>query len=221
MEAFSAILALCTGNSSVTGEFPSQRPVTLSFDVFFHLCLNKRLSKQPWCWWFETPSHSLWRHCNVKWEIETVRDRDKTMYITHVKEAISLELRESYDCSYGSESTLKNFVNSWLTTMLLWCHNERDGVSNHRCQDSLLNRLFRRRSKKISKVSVTGLCEGNSPVTGEVPTQRASNAKNVSIWWRHHERPMHISWQSMYTTLYKGVIAWHMWPTEFWVMPSQ
>ena len=48
------------------------------------------------------------------------------------------------------------------------------------------NRLFRRRSKKTSKLRVTGPCEGNSPVTGEFPTQRASNAKNASIWWRHH-----------------------------------
>ena len=60
MEAFSALLALCAGNSPVTGEFPSQRPVTGSFDVFFDLCLNKQLSKQSWCWWFETPSPSLW-----------------------------------------------------------------------------------------------------------------------------------------------------------------
>ena len=50
----------------------------------------------------------------------------------------------------------------------------------------LLNRLFRHRSKKTSKLHVTGLCEGNSPVTGEVPAQRASNAENVSIWWRNH-----------------------------------
>ena len=46
------------------GEFPAQRPVTRSFDVFFDLRLNKWLSKQPWGWWFETPSHPLWRHCN-------------------------------------------------------------------------------------------------------------------------------------------------------------
>ena len=46
------------------GEFPAQRPVTRSFDVFFHLRLNKRLSKQWWGWWFETPSRSLWRHRN-------------------------------------------------------------------------------------------------------------------------------------------------------------
>ena len=48
MEIFSALLALCAGNSPVTGEFPPQRPVTQSFDVFFDLRLNKRLGKQSW-----------------------------------------------------------------------------------------------------------------------------------------------------------------------------
>ena len=56
MKTMSALLDLCVGNSPVTGEFPSQRPVTRSFDVFFDLRLNKRLSKQSWGWWFETPS---------------------------------------------------------------------------------------------------------------------------------------------------------------------
>ena len=55
MEIFSASLVLCAGNSPVTGEFPLQRPVTRSFDVFFDLRLNKRLSKQSWGWRFETP----------------------------------------------------------------------------------------------------------------------------------------------------------------------
>ena len=64
MEAFSALLALCEGNSPVTGEFLSQRPATRSFDSLFNLGLNKRLSKQSRRWWFETPSCSLWRHCN-------------------------------------------------------------------------------------------------------------------------------------------------------------
>ena len=59
---FPRLLAICAGNSPVTGEFPAQRPVTRRFEVFFDL--NKRLSKQWWCWWFETPSHPLWRHCN-------------------------------------------------------------------------------------------------------------------------------------------------------------
>ena len=66
METFSALLAICAGNSPVPGEFPAQRPVTRSFDVFFDLRLNKRLSKQSWGWWFETLSRSLWRHRNEK-----------------------------------------------------------------------------------------------------------------------------------------------------------
>ena len=64
METLSALLAMCAGNSPVPGEFPAQRPVTRSFDVFFDLHLNKRLSKQSWGWWFETLSCPLWRHCN-------------------------------------------------------------------------------------------------------------------------------------------------------------
>ena len=70
---------------------------------------------------------------------------------------------------------------------LQWRHNERDGVSNHQPHECLLKRLFRRRSNKTSKLPFTGLCEGNLPATGEFPAQRASNAENVSIWWRHHE----------------------------------
>ena len=79
---------------------------------------------------------------------------------------------------------------NWIT--LQRRHNEHDGVSNHQPHHCLLNRLFRHRSKRISKLCVTGLCEGNSPVTGEFPAQRASNAENVSIWWRHHDKTFSI-----------------------------
>ena len=65
METFSALLALCAGKSLVIGEFPAQRPLTRSFDVFLDLLLNKPLSKQSWGWWFETLSRSLWCHCNA------------------------------------------------------------------------------------------------------------------------------------------------------------
>ena len=64
METFSALLAICAGNSQVPSEFLAQRPVTRSFDVFFDLRLNKRLSKQSWGWWFETLSRPSWRHRN-------------------------------------------------------------------------------------------------------------------------------------------------------------
>ena len=64
METFSANWPFVRGNSPVPGEFPAQRPVTMSFDVFFDLRLNNWLSKQSWGRWFETLSCPLWRHCN-------------------------------------------------------------------------------------------------------------------------------------------------------------
>ena len=64
METFYALLALSARNSPVTDEFPAQRPVTRSFDVFY-LRPNKRLSKQSWGCWFETSLGSLWRHSNI------------------------------------------------------------------------------------------------------------------------------------------------------------
>ena len=70
MKTLSAQLAICAGNSPVTGEFTAQRPVTRSFDVFFDLRLNKWLSKQWWCWWVETPSRPLWCHCNISQMVE-------------------------------------------------------------------------------------------------------------------------------------------------------
>ena len=73
----------------------------------------------------------------------------------------------------------------WLRP-LRWRHNDHAGVSNHQSHGCLLNRLFRRKSKKTSKLRVTGHCAGNSPGTGEFPAQMASYAENVSIWWRHH-----------------------------------
>ena len=80
-------------------------------------------------------------------------------------------------------ATLHGEVNS---ISLQWRHNEHDGVSNHQSHHCLLNRLFRRRSKKTPKLRVTGLCAGNSPVASEFPTQMASNAENVSIRRRNH-----------------------------------
>ena len=77
----SALLALRAENSPVTDEFPSQRPVTRSFNVFVDLHLNKRLGKQSRGWWFETPSRSLWRHSNensvkVEWKNTKIISRE-------------------------------------------------------------------------------------------------------------------------------------------------
>ena len=86
-----SIQALCVGNSPVTGEFPSQRPVTQSFDIFFELHLNIRLSKQSRRRWFETPLRSLWRHSNVTRVI--------------VLQGFRIALGQSCDCSNASEVT--------------------------------------------------------------------------------------------------------------------
>ena len=82
-----------------------------------------------------------------------------------------------------------------------WRHYGHDGVSNHQHHHCLLNRLFGFRSKKTSKLRVTGLCAGNSSGTGEFPAQMASNAENVSIWWRHHEDIMTLWHGNAFTPL--------------------
>ena len=85
------------------------------------------------------------------------------------------------DAAFFTMQSSINFPQS-----LRWRHNGCDSVSNNQPQHCLLNRLFRRRLKKTSKLRVTGLCAGNSPGTGEFSAQMASYAENVSIWWRHH-----------------------------------
>ena len=81
-----------------------------------------------------------------------------------------------------------NVIDSISSGSLQWRHNERDSVSNHQPRDYLLRRLIRRRPKKSAKLRITGLCAGNSPVTGEFPAQTASNSEYISIWWRYHVR---------------------------------
>ena len=87
----------------------------------------------------------------------------------------------------------------WMFSPLQWRHNGHNGVSNHQPHHCLRKQLFRRRSKKMSKLRVTGLCVGNSPVTGEFPAQKASNAENVSIWWRYHDKGQ-VMWKRFQAT---------------------
>ena len=117
--------------------------------------------------------------------------------------------------------TVKNMweMHLWhFICTLQWRHNGHDSVSNHQPHGCLLNRLFRRRSKKTSKLRVTGLCTGNSPGTGEFPAQMASYAENVSIWWRHHDIDVCIAriwkWHSPCSTLI-GLFVLHAWIDSF------
>ena len=115
----------------------------------------------------------------------------------------------------------------YCTWALQWRHNGRDGLSNHQPYHCLLNRLFGPRSKKTSKLRVTGLCAENSTVTGEFPAQMTSNAENVPIWWRHHGSVITnhkgiLLWKGMVgleeTTMVTQIMRWHL--LVLWVMMS-
>ena len=103
---------------------------------------------------------------------------------------------------------------------LQWRHNEHDSIANHRRLRYLPNCCCRRRSKKASHLYVTGLCEGNSRVTREFPTQKASNAENTSIRWRHHGDVIHLTYihQSFhwYWMSYLTPLCW----SEIWQFTS-
>ena len=107
----------------------------------------------------------------------------------------------------------RNTVISGQCHSLQWRHYERHSVSNHRRFVCLLNRLFRSRSKKISKLRDTGLWDVNSPVTGEFSSQRVSDAGNVSIWWRHHAT-VHISTHYIANILASEHSLWTVTPTH-------
>ena len=162
---------LC-GEFTGLGEFPTQRPVTRSFDVFFDLRLNKRLSKQPWGWWSETPSSSLWRHRNVifaRMQISAYTNTD-----AHTGTNLNHQPTTTTPSSYSHPPTP---TPATTPKTLQWRHDGCDGVSNHHPYHCLINRLFRRRSSKTSKLRATGLCAGNSPMTGDSPHKRPVTLK--------------------------------------------
>ena len=123
------------------------------------------------------------------------------IYMQHVN-------RASFGCGTLNLLTIHLFTGHWSHTCtallfqhpapwyqskgdpLQWRSNGRDGVSIHQPHDSLLQRLFRRRSRKTSKLRLNDLCAGNSPVTGEFPVRMASNTENVFIWWHHRAHIM-------------------------------
>ena len=115
MKTFSALLALSEGNSPVTGEFPSQRPVTRSFDVFY-LRRKKRLSKQSRRRWFESPSCSSWRDHNglgnmsISWMLNGTRPRGEHL-ICHANLILSPSIEDSISLQGQHCSRLHKYVN--------------------------------------------------------------------------------------------------------------
>ena len=167
---------LC-GEFTGPGEFPTQRSVTRSFNVFFDLRLNKRLSKQPWGWWFETPSWSLWRQCNDSISLMCVfpgpYTDGKLPHEAFVYVDVWLLVRQGRATAwYGRFEIWWIYLEKWgklvpssytkifrkqrinihrdSFVILIWRHNECDGFSNNQHHDCLLRRLFRCRSKKTA-----------------------------------------------------------------------
>ena len=126
MEAFSALLAICAGNSPVPGEFPAQMPVTRCFHVFFDLRLNKRLNKQPWGWWFEPISRPLWRHRN---ELKKSRGQHWESQHSLLPDAIKISFVfyfPTFISSYGGI-----FANVHVTESLMYLYVEAIKLFNH------------------------------------------------------------------------------------------
>ena len=123
METLSALLAICAGNSPVPGEFPTQRPVTRSFDVFFYLRLDKLLSIQWWGWWFGTLSHPLWRHRNeaYRWYHDNICViKDGPPHYRHVSGSGTRVYEEIYfRPNYNSIQLLESFLGSMVVVFPL------------------------------------------------------------------------------------------------------
>ena len=144
------------GNSPVTGEFSVQRPVTRSFDVSFDLRLNQQMSKPWWRWWFETPSCSLWRHCNA---IGTS--------VFELRSLVSVQVVK-----------LELIV---LTVTLSELHD----VTHHEPRGCWFNSAFSCATEMTPKVLFTcPWCE--ELLTIGFPSQRSGKSERVSIPLRHH-----------------------------------
>ena len=159
METFSALLALCAGNSSVSGEFPAQRPVTRSFDVFFDPRLNKRLSKQLYCWCFRTPSHPLWRPRNEQESVIRLSYPYTSIWFIATK------------CGRKMTNTRWFQMNILTKCFCHYCDVIMDAMTSQITSLTIIYSIVHSGAdkKNIRKLRVHGLCA----VTGDFPTGMA------------------------------------------------
>ena len=184
MKTFSALLAICVGNSPVPGEFPAQRPVTRGFDA---------------------PSHSLWRHCN-----------DGGFYCWIHFNCVKFQNTASINPNFLLIQNKRVFSYHTISA-IVYVHY--DDVIMGAMASQITSRLFTQpfiqaQIKENIKAPRHWPLWGNSLLTGEFPAQMASNAENVSIWWRHHVdllKKMSVSTRKETAVLwYSGYI----WPTS-------
>ena len=133
----------------------------------------------------------MWCFCRI-------HEWDSDLHVSCFSSNVQFDFNNCQCVSCLTALYFKNSPEHWAS-LLQWRHNERDSVSNPQRLHCLLNHLCGHRSKKPSKFRVTGFCAGNSPVTGEFSAQRASNAENVSIWWRHHAKKSHLLLHNYWT----------------------
>ena len=148
-------------------------------EILLHISQLKKLMqfKKTYCF-------VKYRRCNIQ-SVHMLHDTllyGITLYFSDQVSKSHPDIKSLFKGSCKNDRWGRNPVQS-----LQWRHNGHDGFSNHQPHHCLLNRLFGWKSKKTQKLRVTGLCAGNSPVRGIHPAQMASNAENVSIWWRHHD----------------------------------
>ena len=162
---------LC-GEFTGPGEFPTQRPVTRSFDVFFDLCLNKRLSKQQWGWWFETLSCSLWRQCN---------DCTFSNYIRaiNIKTAL-LNLHVLLDFSPWRQSHSYNFYNNCTTIIIAHLLKTNKLRTSHRLVPSSYTKYLNHKAFKLHK-SLTGGSRKNASELCRRPTRTGPNSRDFLV----------------------------------------
>ena len=184
------ILAFCAWNSPITGEFPLQRPVTWSFDIFFDLSLNKRLSKQSWGLWFETRSRSWWRHCN-EMTSTTQRRCKAAIWIT---QAIfpgwgmffenKLQWKHDYSIYYflhrwSSSTPTKSAVTAcWLTWRLPPCHSTPRTVASSRQPGTALLRYMYRQFSNIRRTKSQNLKDSRTVLRLSLPNPLKPDVKS-------------------------------------------
>ena len=139
--------------------------------------------KQPWRKWVNLSQETTRADYLTTSKQSMINHMHMCMECTMSVRSMGISLAVFTDSQYDKTTWPMTFLHR--CDSLQWRHNKRAGVSNHRRLHCLLNCWFGRISKRTSKLRVTGLCAGNSPVTGEFPAQKASKEENVSIWWRH------------------------------------
>ena len=173
METFSALLAICAGNSPVTGEIPAQRPVTRGFDVSFDLHMNKRLSKQSRGWWFETPWRPLWRQSNDKERIKVrgfcnkPSSAQKLIYHQSKIPSIDIEWKIFPTVRIIHSKTVGDFIVWELATAV----QGNVSVEQRKCE------VYHNKSVWIVLKAPDPICEMFNRVSQSHPMQAGSNIK--------------------------------------------